>query len=116
MADPDISVAMWLSVPQPKKHLANRLGAIGDNQLTGRLQFFVSRASPVRWVGGRISLSSSEEGFEVVARDSAQGFEHHPAATNAPRASVSLPLLCRGGVERPQNLDEALSERVGPSL
>src|SRR3546814_2642710 len=56
MADPDISVAMWLSVPQPKKHLANRLGAIGDNQLTGRLQFFISRASPVRWLGTMILL------------------------------------------------------------
>ncbi|SBV33863.1 protein of unknown function [uncultured Sphingopyxis sp.] len=37
-------------VPQLKEcGLANRLGAIDDNQLTARLQFFVSRASPVRW-------------------------------------------------------------------
>src|SRR3546814_14549533 len=58
MADPDISVAMWLSVPQPKKHLANRLGAIGDIQLTGSLQFFVSLASAVRWLGTLLLLLS----------------------------------------------------------
>ena len=39
-------------VPQLKEcGLANRLGAIGDNQLTARLQFFDRRASPLRRVG-----------------------------------------------------------------
>ena len=47
----------------------------------------------------QISPSSSEEGFGVVARDSAQGCEHHPAATRSGYAEPSLaapPLKRRG--------------------
>jgi hypothetical protein len=47
-ADPDISVAINLFYPpEAEVAVANRLGAIGVNQLTGRLQFFDVRASLV---------------------------------------------------------------------
>src|SRR3546814_5435002 len=37
MVDPDISVAMWFSVPHQKKHLANLLGPLGANPLQGKI-------------------------------------------------------------------------------
>ena len=72
------------------------------------------------------SPSSSEEGFGVVARDSAQDGSHHPAATRPGSAGPSLaaPPLKRRGEEPPDpirleifnSLFMAIAEEMGGAL